>query len=171
MTGPNSAEYALKVARLATLSTDEHERTRKDEAKRLGVRASVLDADVAAARKTALLAHSAPETATTIIDEFNRKYMVVNEAGRAIVYAQRQDSILGRTAYDRLAFEDLRKLHMNRRAMAATGLTDAADAWLRSPDRRQLVNGVEFNPSGTPSADGVLNLWQGFAVEPKQGGS
>ena len=43
-----------------------------------------------------------------------------------------------------------------------------AQAWLRSPDRRQY-SGIEFHPDpdnaqGTP---GYLNLWRGFAVKPK----
>jgi Family of unknown function (DUF5906) len=167
MTNPTSAEYQLAVARFAQLSTDRYEHVRKDEAKRLGVRVSQLDEDV----KRARLALTVPETADAIVKEFNRRFLVVNEAGRVLVYAPRQDSMLRRTVYERLGFEDFKKLYMNREVLGPNGLTDAADAWLRSPDRREYRDGVEFNPSGTPSPEGVFNLWQGWAVEPKLEGS
>lgn len=43
-----------------------------------------------------------------------------------------------------------------------------AAAWLASPDRRQYA-GIEFQPDpGTPpGTHGYLNLWRGFAVEPR----
>ncbi|MFI5209537.1 MAG: serine hydrolase domain-containing protein, partial [Gemmatimonadales bacterium] len=51
---------------------------------------------------------------------------------------------------------------------SGTDLALYAQAWLRSPDRRQY-SGIEFHPDpdnaqGTP---GYLNLWRGFAVKPK----
>ena len=43
-----------------------------------------------------------------------------------------------------------------------------ATAWLNSRERRQY-KGIEFfpNPDGAPGTEGYLNLWRGFAVEPK----
>ena len=41
--------------------------------------------------------------------------------------------------------------------------------WLKNPRRRQYINGVTFDPSNRAAPDGVLNLWQNFAVKPKPG--
>ena len=41
--------------------------------------------------------------------------------------------------------------------------------WLGHPRRRQYIRGVCFDPTVKGSRDGVLNLWEGFAVEPKPG--
>lgn len=44
--------------------------------------------------------------------------------------------------------------------------------WMRDRDRRQF-SGVCFfpNPDGVPAPDSYYNLWQGFSVVPKEGGS
>lgn len=47
-------------------------------------------------------------------------------------------------------------------------LRNVADMWLAHPDRRQFIDGIVFDPSGSQQP-GVYNLWQGFAVKPKQG--
>ena len=175
MTDPNSADLALAIARLARLSKVEYDRIRKAEAKTLGIRVTVLDAEVRAARLTAAIAEEVTETAAAVVDEFNTKYMVVNEAGKAIIYAPQTDPILGRSYFDRMGFDDLRKLFMNRSVVAGIGeggipvTTDAADAWLRSSRRRQYVGGIVFDPSGKRSDPDVLNLWKGFAIEPEPG--
>jgi hypothetical protein len=110
----------------------------------------------------------------TIVEEFNQKYMVVNEAGRAIVYAPAFDPILRRRRFDRITFDDLRRLYMNRLvkigrdASGSPIFRDAANIWLEHRDRRQFINGVTFDPSGS-SDPGIFNLWQGFAVTPVPG--
>jgi len=40
-----------------------------------------------------------------------------------------------------------------------------ADWWLKSPDRRQYLNGITFRPDGI-APDGYYNLWHGYAVDP-----
>lgn len=46
-----------------------------------------------------------------------------------------------------------------------------ATRWLSARDRRQF-QGIEFNPGPDAQAtEGYLNLWRGFAVEPRKGGS
>ena len=110
-----------------------------------------------------------------IVSEFNARYSVVNEAGKAVVYAPRHDPLVNRQLFDRLAFEDLRKLYCNRRI--CVGMDDkgrqvirgAAEVWLKSPDRRQFIGGVIFDPAARHADPSVLNLWQGFAVKPKLG--
>ena len=97
--------------------------------------------------------------------------MVVNESGKALVYAPAMDPILKRRYFERLDFADLRKLFLNRRievGQKADGSRiwkPVADAWLEHRDRRQYLGGVVFDPAGRPE-EGVLNLWQGFGVQP-----
>jgi Family of unknown function (DUF5906)/Primase C terminal 2 (PriCT-2) len=116
-----------------------------------------------------------PETSDDIVAEFNAKYMVVNEAGKVMVYAPGIDRILNRRQLDRLSFDDFRRLYMNRRVQVGTNaagspiVKTAADVWLNHPKRRQYLNGVVFDPSAKGASDGVLNLWKGFAVEPAPG--
>jgi hypothetical protein len=117
--------------------------------------------------------------ATSEIDrtvaEFNTKFMVVNEAGKAVIYAPAEDPILHRRYFDRLSAGDFRLLFLNRRV--EVGLTEegnpimrpVADIWLQHAKRRQFIGGVTFDPSGAPTPPDVLNLWNGFAVQPRPG--
>ena len=109
-----------------------------------------------------------------LVREFNQKYMVVNEAGKVFVYEPVHEPLLNRTAYTRFTFEAFRQFYMNR--LVAVGqdkngnaiFKTAADLWLSDPHRKQF-EGVLFDPSRQHARPGVLNLWRGFAVEPKQG--
>jgi hypothetical protein len=109
-----------------------------------------------------------------VIAEFNERYMVVSESGKTLIYAPQHDPVLNRRYFDRLAFDDLQKLYMNRNVRVGTKpdgtatYQRAAEAWLRSPKRRQFIRGVTFDPSGAAGPD-TLNLWQGFAVKPEAG--
>ena len=116
-----------------------------------------------------------------MVAEFNAKYMVVNEAGKVIVYAPGFDQALRRHYYARMCFEDLRKLYLNRQIEVGTRqvkvgeemqdvpiLKKIADVWLSHSKRHQYVDGVVFDPSNK-STGNVLNLWKGFAVESRKG--
>jgi hypothetical protein len=114
-----------------------------------------------------------PADTPEFVQEFNDKYMVVNENGKCVVYAPVFDPILRRRQFDRFTFDDLRRLYSNRLEIGSdrkgnSVLKNAATAWLEHPDRRQYINGVTFDPSGR-SNYGTLNLWQGFAVKPVTG--
>jgi putative DNA primase/helicase len=50
-----------------------------------------------------------------LIAEFNTRFMVVNEDGRAVIYEPAEDPILHRRYHNRVGFADLRQLYMNRR--------------------------------------------------------
>ena len=114
------------------------------------------------------------ESKRDLIDYFNDRYMVVNEAGKAIIYAPKFDPMLNRHYNDHLAMADLRALYMNRSVRVGKDADGnatykpAAEVWLRSPRRRQFIDGVKFDPSGT-TEPGVLNLWRGFSVEAAPG--
>lgn len=110
-----------------------------------------------------------------VMAEFNRRYMVVNEAGKAIIYAPAFDPVLKRERFDRVTFEDLRRLYLNRRVKIGEDekgksiTKGAADIWLTNPDRRQYLGGVTFDPSEKTDDVSVLNLWKGFSTKPAAG--
>jgi hypothetical protein len=108
----------------------------------------------------------------TAIDWMNDRYFVVNEAGRAVVYAPTYDAILGWTYFERLSFDDLEKLYLNQ-TIATRGRRrtrrNIASVWLSHPDRKQYIGGIVFDPADRAPQPDVLNLWRGFAVVPQQG--
>ena len=107
-----------------------------------------------------------------IIDEFNTKYAVVNEAGQAIVYQRVVDPILERSVLFRISFADLKKFYQNRPITIEVGnrsiTKSAAEWWLGHEDRRQFLEGVIFDPTNR-APDNCWNLWSGFAVTPAPG--
>ena len=109
------------------------------------------------------------------VAKFNAKYMVVNETGKALVYAPCFDPILRRRRLERIGFPDLRNLYLNRRIEVGIDskgnpvFKNAASLWLTDHRRRQFINGVIFDPSGENDDPETLNLWQGFAVKPAPG--
>jgi hypothetical protein len=112
---------------------------------------------------------------SALVQHFNTQFMVVSEAGKAVLYAPAEDPILHRRYFDRLGFTDLRQLYLNQRIEVGRDkqgnliMQQVAEVWLRHLNRRQFIRGVMFDPSGRPVPDGTLNLWQGFAVTPKPG--
>jgi len=118
---------------------------------------------------------SSPDAAVSeVVARFNALYLVVNEAGKAVILQPGYDPILKRRRYDRLALADLRALYMNELVEVGTDdkgnpiLKGAADVWLRHRERRQYIAGVTFDPTDA-AQPGVLNLWQGYAVKPAPG--
>jgi hypothetical protein len=118
---------------------------------------------------------NAPDPVSAIVAEFNARCMVVNEAGKAIIYQPAHDAVLNRRHYQRITFDDLKRLHLNRRVRVGHDrdgkpiYREVAGIWLRHPDRRQYIGGVIFDPSGKKAPPDALNLWQGFAVRPQHG--
>lgn len=110
-----------------------------------------------------------------LMAELNADYMVVLEAGKTVIYRPEHDPLLNRLSYTRLTFNDFRNLYLNRLVAMGTGADGrpshkkAAEVWLAHPDRRQYPGGVVFDPSGEHARPDALNLWQGFAIEPKAG--
>jgi Family of unknown function (DUF5906) len=117
--------------------------------------------------------HEKSESAAALIEEFNARYAVVSEAGKALVYEQVHDEILDRNVLIRITFADLKKFYQNRFVFVpeADGNTikrPAADHWLSHKRRRQYLGGVVFDPTGRAPAT-YWNLWSGFSVEPAPG--
>lgn len=109
-----------------------------------------------------------------VVADFNNRYIVVNEAGKAVIFQPTRDPVLNRKYYHRLTTRDLQTFYMNQKVKTANDdkgnsiFKSPADIWLRHPDRRQFIHGVTFDPNGQ-SQEGVLNLWEGFAVKPAPG--
>jgi hypothetical protein len=112
---------------------------------------------------------------SAMVEDFNNRFMVVNEAGKAVIFQPGYDAALGRRRFDRLSIRDLQTLYMNQTMV--TGIDEKgrivcktkSDIWLRHTRRRQYIHGVTFDPTATAEQPGVLNLWEGFAVQPSRG--
>lgn len=106
------------------------------------------------------------------IKRMNQSYALVLMGSKAVVVREQTDGPIE----DRLkvlSIESFRAWYANR----FTTIRDKdgkqkvvtwATAWLCSRERRQF-KGIEFfpNPDGAPGTEGYLNLWRGFAVEPR----
>lgn len=107
-----------------------------------------------------------------LIKTFNERYAVANEAGKVIIFEPVKDPVLRRRVLTRISFADLRKLYMNRQLTMTIGEAEItkthADWWLSSPQRRQYLGGVIFDPKGAAPPD-YWNLWNGFAVDAAPG--
>jgi hypothetical protein len=110
-----------------------------------------------------------------VISQMNHRYMVVNEDGRALIYEPVMHRALGRKYYRRISFADFRNLYLNTSVRIGTTergkaiIATHGEAWLNSPNRKQFLDGVVFDPSGSHKNPNELNLWQGFGVDPLQG--
>ena len=92
-------------------------------------RANAAAASAAAAAAAALAAKKAqppepppadtPEV-TALIAEFNELYFVVNENGRATIYAPKHDPDQNRRFYERIEFIDLDKMYLNRTVLCSS---------------------------------------------------
>ena len=89
-----------------------------------------------------------------LIAEFNAKFFVLNEHGKAVIYAPRHDPIMNRKYYDRMSFEDFEKLYCNRFIQIGVEKDGTpipcgrvAPVWLGHRDRKQYIGGVVFDPS------------------------
>jgi hypothetical protein len=106
------------------------------------------------------------------ITALNKRYAVVNEGGKAVVFEPVIDPLRKRRVLVRISFDNLRKLYQNRKiTVVAAGepvTRSVAAWWLDSPFRRQFLDGVVFDPTNTVPAS-YWNLWSGFAVEPAPG--
>jgi hypothetical protein len=109
-----------------------------------------------------------------VVDSFNQKYAVVNEAGKAVVYCPKRDEQLKRNTIQRILFDDLRRMYVNKRIPAGFSkkgnvvYQDKAKVWLEHKDRREFLGGVVMDLANRAPAD-CWNLWQGFAAEPRPG--
>ena len=107
------------------------------------------------------------------VERINKDHFVVNEGGKAVVYREAYDHVLRRPKLERMTFEDFQKMHMTELVTVINSSGNTADrplgkAWLESPNRRQYLDGIVFDPTNAQRPN-QYNLWRGFAVEPTQG--
>jgi hypothetical protein len=125
-------------------------------------------------RKFFELLDAAPDVATfDVVFEMNRKHAVVREGGRTVVITDDYDPALERRVWTRSSFHDFNNFYLPQRVQTGSNKTTGAPTyarlgpfWLEHPDRRQY-EGVVMSPGR--DVPGYLNLWQGFAVEPRPG--
>jgi len=119
-------------------------------------------------------ARDAHEEVDEMVSRVNGEYCIVNEGGKALVYQRGENLVLKRRVFYKLSTNDFKTFHMNDRievGVDAEGnpkMRSVGSVWLSHPDRRQFIKGVTFDPSNQ-TAPGVLNLWEGFGVEPVPG--
>ena len=101
------------------------------------------------------------------ITELNEKHCVVKIGGKTRVMEWKEE--FGRLVPEYYPFEDFRNYYMNRSMKVGQKMVPLGKWWLEHPDRRQYA-GVVYRPDLTDKVvNGCLNLWTGFAIEPKQG--
>lgn len=115
-----------------------------------------------------------PQDVAGAVAYFNDRYFVISEYGKTVIYKPAYDYQVNRRYYERLSFDDFSKLYMNRKVRwtGADGKEVEAKApsvWLTNEYRREYTGRLVFDPAGKSKRRDVLNLWDGFAVEPKPG--
>jgi Leucine-rich repeat (LRR) protein len=111
-----------------------------------------------------------------LVDLFNKKYSFVLEDGKPVVWFEQYDEELDRMSYVKVSRETFVQMYENNWIKVADSMTEKAcfvthaEVWLGSPKRRQYLGGTVFdpNPEREENPD-FLNLWKGWAVEPKKG--
>ncbi len=107
------------------------------------------------------------------VAELNQRYALCRVGSKVVVVDRRSPSMSVSGALESLGFLDLsafrtmlsgRYVPFEKPGEKSRPL---ADSWLRHPDRRQY-EGLVFSP-GASIPERLLNLWQGFAVEPRSG--
>jgi hypothetical protein len=102
-----------------------------------------------------------------IINDLNKAYSVVLDGGKCYVMKEQGNPELNRKDTIFLLPADFHNLLANRRIVDSEGKSKAISRiWFNDPDRRQY-EGVCFSPNN--KYEGYYNLWQGFAVTPKEG--
>jgi hypothetical protein len=144
--------------RLARLTLLEYDQQRKAAAKALGVRVSQLDSMVGACRTRDQM-----EDVDSEIAEINADYALVLAGNKAAV--MKFENV---TRFRPLQVGAFQTWFANQLVMTGKKAVPLGDYWLGHPQRRQY-DGIEFAPPGAVVRPGYYNLWQGFAVEPREG--
>ena len=100
------------------------------------------------------------------VRELNAIHAVVMVEGRCAVMTEGDDPRRKGKTFALSGPNDLKLCYLNRRKQIGNRQVDLGTYWLKHPARRQYKV-VVFAPEGT--VPGYFNLWQGFAVEPKEG--
>ena len=94
------------------------------------------------------------------IQDMNENHAVVRQGGQTLILNLDDDSwSLGNKT-------DFFDWYTNKKVRIGNSEVNKAKAWFSHKRRREYC-GIEFAPGG--GREGYFNLWQGFAVEPKEG--
>jgi uncharacterized protein DUF5906 len=107
------------------------------------------------------------------LEELNKRYFMVNDAGRAIIFEPRYDDTQKRRLYTRIYPSDFKMLWLNSRHTVVNGKGEPeevpiAPVWLKWGRRHQYLGGIGLYPGNNCPRD-VYNLWQGFAIKAVEG--
>jgi len=106
------------------------------------------------------------EGVAAVLEELNDRHCVVMEGGKFRIFTEENDPVLRRPFFQRSTKEDFENLYCNQLVEIHDKLVTRSSYWIRHPKRRQY-KGVIFDPAR--EHEGWLNLWRGWAVEPKKG--
>ena len=105
--------------------------------------------------------------ATEILSELNEKYSLVKVGNKVRVVGRNFEG-----SVDVMSHHEVKLLYKNRpveRSIAGRSFSaNPIDIWLQWPHRR-THDGLGMFPPPLVCLDNYLNLWRGFAVEPKEG--
>lgn len=106
------------------------------------------------------------EGVEAVLEEMNEQHCVVMEGGKFRIFTEEMDPVLGRPFFQRSTKEDFENLYCNQLIELHDKLVTKSSYWIRNPRRRQY-KGVIFDPER--HHEGWLNLWRGWAVQPRKG--
>lgn len=115
------------------------------------------------------------DTVKDTIRDLNGKYALVNEDGKVVIFQSGYDELMKRKRIDRLSIRDFGVLYMNNKIQSGVDKDQQptykpiSAIWLNSKERRQYIDGVVFDPTTKESRPGILNLWEGYSIEPVPG--
>lgn len=101
-----------------------------------------------------------------IMEEMNAKHCAVMEGGKFRILTEDWDPVLQRKVFYRSSKEDFEHRYVTSLVEKGDKLVPKGAYWFRHPDRR-FYQGVIFDPEH--EHEGYLNLWRGWAIQPKQG--
>ena len=100
--------------------------------------------------------------------KLNEDWCIIPMNGKTRVVNTGPDPVTGRASLSFYAKQDFIDLHANRFILLNDKQIDLGTAWFKSPNRMQK-GGLSFDPGYTTNPEQVLNLWRGWALEPRQG--
>ena len=109
---------------------------------------------------------SSSSNVAQLVTELNQCHAHVMVGGKARILNIKKDPLQGWNVHDFSTTGDFRSLYANRRVIIGEKSRNAAEIWLKHPERLSY-NGITFDP--TKKSNGYYNLYQGFPVEAAKG--